>query len=135
VFFTTEAQKDACFLFDTNEGHLTRVCKSPDNNVYVFLPHNLLTTGMPDGVLQTAMDRLTQFYTTTFWENAAGYQCQLAAMGLCLRGKNVDRAFWTKGCRSPFSLILVYSCSKNFSGLEGVDSELVVTLFCRAYCS
>ena len=37
------------------------------------------------------------FLASTYWNNEAALKCQLAAMILALRGRNVERAFWTLG--------------------------------------
>jgi hypothetical protein len=83
---------DACFMFDTSDQHLGKVSKSPDNDIYVFLPHSLC-----DPVEASAQQKLQIFWSTTFWSNDAALECQLAAMTLALRGRNVDRAFWSQG--------------------------------------
>ena len=41
--------------------------------------------------------RVMKFLASTYWNNEAALKCQLAAMVLALRGKNVERAFWTQG--------------------------------------
>ena len=40
-----------------------------------------------------------KFLATTYWNNEPALKCQLAAMILALRGRNVERAFWTQGPR------------------------------------
>ena len=55
--------------------------KSPDRNIYIYIPHPLC-----DPYVDTAADRLD-----------AAFRCQMCAIGLALRGKNVDRTFWSKG--------------------------------------
>ena len=84
-------------LFDQPSGNIVEVPKSPANNVYVYIPHDVLTNVRGDPVLQQASERVANFVKTTFWDNANGYTCQVAAMALCLRLQNIDRAFWTKG--------------------------------------
>ena len=41
--------------------------------------------------------RLIRFWSTTFVDNSVSLDCNLAAVGLALRGNNTDRAFWTVG--------------------------------------
>jgi hypothetical protein len=50
---------------------MVAVDRSPDNDIYVRIPHPLL-----DPVLASAEERLTHFYSTTFWRNAQVFQCQ-----------------------------------------------------------
>ena len=50
---------------------MVAVDRSPDNDIYVRIPHPLL-----DPVLASAEERLTHFYSTTFWCNAQVFQCQ-----------------------------------------------------------
>ncbi len=84
--------QDTCVIFDVDGLPGKHVQKSPDRNVYVHIPHNLL-----DPVLETARSRVDIFYEQTFWQNAAAFECQFCALGLALRGRNVDRAFWGVG--------------------------------------
>jgi hypothetical protein len=82
------ALTDSCFVFDNGNEHIKFVSKSADNNIYLYLPHSLR-----DPVLEECSKRLEEFWFTTFWNNQAAFQCQLAAIALALRGRNVDRAF------------------------------------------
>ena len=83
---------DSCFLFD-HDGAAMKSCKpSPALNIYVHLPLPL-----HDPVLLAAKERLQKFWMSTYWENGRALQCSLAAQGLALRGRNVDRAFWSVG--------------------------------------
>ena len=91
------ATTDTCLLFDTDEGPMVQVPKSPNNNIYLFVPLRLLTQDYSNGDIKAATKRLLRFWQTTFWRNGPAFKAQLAAMGLILRGLNVDRAFWTKG--------------------------------------
>ena len=86
------ALADSCFVFDSGDEHIKFVSKSADNNIYLYLPHSLR-----DPVLEECSKRLEEFWFTTFWNNHAAFQCQLAAIALALRGRNVDRAFWSMG--------------------------------------
>ena len=40
--------------------------------------------------------RVMKFLASTHWNTEAVLKCQLAAMVLALRGRNVERAFWTQ---------------------------------------
>lgn len=86
------ALEDCCFAFDPEDDPARRVAKSPTNDIYIFLPHSLC-----DPVENSAMQRLQTFWSTTFWCNDHALECNLAAMSLALRGRNVDRAFWSQG--------------------------------------
>ena len=66
------AYLDTCVSYiDTAERTLVEVDRSPDNNIYVRIPHALL-----DPILAAAEERLTHFYSTTFWCNINVFQCQ-----------------------------------------------------------
>jgi len=91
------AFEDVCFRFDTPDGHLEQVKKSPGNHCYTAISHSIMKSEISAEVLKRADERMRLFIATTFWKNEDAYRCQLAAMGLVLRGRNVDRAFWTKG--------------------------------------
>ena len=91
------ALKNKSFLFDVDSRCMKEVRKSHVNNIYVYLPHELALGTIVDPVLLDAFARVKKFMTTTFWNNREAYMAQLAAQGLCLRGRNVDRSFWTKG--------------------------------------
>ena len=81
---------DVCFAYDRpdSEHYIEAVKKSPTNNCYVHIPHNLL-----DPVLQSNMQRLERFYAQTFWCNFNVFQCFQAALALAKRGLNIDRCF------------------------------------------
>ena len=73
----------------THEGiYVAAVPKSPDNNLYVRIPHPLT-----DAVLPHAMERLTVYYRNSFWRILNVFKCIQAAQALCKRGLNVDRLF------------------------------------------
>ena len=86
------ALADTCFLFDCDGKPLSSAPKRPCNNIYVYLPHSL-----SDPLEADAQRRLRAFWSTTFWSNAHALECQMAAMALALRGRNIDRAFWSQG--------------------------------------
>ena len=65
---------------------------SPDNNIYVRIPHPLLSS-LPDPVLENARARLNKFIRQTFWCNEDYFKATLAAIALAKRGENIDRCF------------------------------------------
>ena len=80
---------DCCVLYDREPTeHCRYALPSPDNNIYMRIPHPLL-----DPVLDSARSRLEKFYTQTFWSNDAFFQCCQAAIALAKRGENIDRCF------------------------------------------
>ena len=86
------SSKDACFLFEKDGAGMRQVKKSPDHNVYMYVPQSL-----HDPVLATNAQRLRRFLSTTFFQNEPALRCHFAAFALVLRGFNIDRAFWTLG--------------------------------------
>ena len=79
---------DACLVFDT-EGHtLQESTKSPVPNVYIQIPQTIT-----DVLATWTADQVQQFLRSTFYINDKAFVCYLAALGLALRGKNVDGAF------------------------------------------
>ncbi len=64
------------------------VPKSPDNNVYLRIPHPLL-----DPVLDSMKRDIRKFYSESFWCNVQVLKCMQAAMALAKRGENIDRCF------------------------------------------
>ena len=68
------------------------VRKSPDNSLYVLLPHRIL-----DPVSNEIKNRVEKFWKTTYWGNAGAFQVCMASLTLALHGENVDRAFWGVG--------------------------------------
>ena len=78
---------DGCWLFDEIEGNVRSVVPHADYNVYLSTPH---PTG--DLVMAADKDRVLDFFRTTFFNNAAALECQLAAICLC-----EARAFITVG--------------------------------------
>ena len=83
---------DGCWSFDENEGDVRSVVPHADNNVYLSLPHPA-----SDPVTAANKDRVLEFLRTTFFDNAAALECQLAATCLMLRGVSIVRAFITVG--------------------------------------
>ncbi len=80
---------DTCVLYDVESGEtIKHVSKSPDNNVYVRVPHPLL-----DPVAEDAVRRLQKFFAETFWCNANVFICCQAAQALAKRYENIDRCF------------------------------------------
>jgi hypothetical protein len=84
------AYKDTCveYLPDSSARILRHIQKSPANDCYLYIPHNLL-----DPVLEANCARLWQFYSRTFWANRDVFLCCQAALALAKRGINVDRCF------------------------------------------
>ena len=85
------AYKDTCveFLQEATEDKILRhVPKSPVNNCYLYIPHNLL-----DPVMEANCTKLCQFYAHTFWANKDVFLCCQAALALAKRGLNIDRCF------------------------------------------
>ena len=67
-------------LYDvTPEEHAQLVKPSPNNNIYVRIPH-ALQSSLPDPVLQNARFRLQKFVKETFWCNQEYYKATLAAI-------------------------------------------------------
>lgn len=86
------ATPDACWIM-SDVGVLMRPCSpSPMNDIYIFLD---LPLG--DGPEPDALHRVRTFLDSTFWNNKGALKCMFAAMTLAIRGKNVDRAFWSRG--------------------------------------
>ena len=83
---------DACFTFKKKAPYIESVGKSPDNHCYLNIPHAL-----KDPVDAVNQSRMQSFHCTTFWDNLQAYEATLAAQALTLMGRNVDRAFWSKG--------------------------------------
>jgi hypothetical protein len=79
---------DTCVLYDVADHTLQHVITSPDNHVYVRIPHPLL-----DPVLADSQDRLELFYKQTFWSNIDVFKRCQAAQALAKRGENIDRCF------------------------------------------
>ena len=50
-----------------------------------------------DPVTEQHTRRVMKFLASTNWKNEAALKCQLAVMVLALRGRNVERVFWTQG--------------------------------------
>lgn len=73
---------------DTEDKILRHVPKSPVNNCYLYIPHNLL-----DPVMEANCTKLCQFYAHTFWANKDVFLCCQAALALAKRGLNIDRCF------------------------------------------
>ena len=84
------AYKDTCveFTADSEDRILRHVQKSPANNCYLYIPHNLL-----DPVMEANCTKLCKFYSRTFWANKDVFLCCQAALALAKRGINVDRCF------------------------------------------
>ena len=145
------AANDACYIFDSASSVLEQVPKSPSNNIYMFLDHNMhdpvkedtpmqvpfpvpsvarLVSTLIDelyvcwslnydiSALQEHVTRLAQFFQSTFFENEAALECHFAALALVLRGRNIDRAFWTLGAGGVGQSLL---------------SHLIATVFGRSH--
>ena len=66
-------------------------CPHADNNVSLSIPHPA-----GDPVVAPNKDRV-EFLRTTFFDNAAAFKCQLAAICLALRRVSIVRSFTTVG--------------------------------------
>ena len=76
-----------------DRGDVRSVVLHADNNVYLSVPH---LAGDP--VVAANEDTVLEFLrTTTFFDNAAALECQLAAICSTLRGVSIVRAFITVG--------------------------------------
>ena len=82
---------DGCIVSEACGG-LKAVPKSPQTNVYVYLPHRML-----DPVVDDEKNRVNMFWKTTYWGNAPAFDVCMASLTLDFRGENVDRAFWGVG--------------------------------------
>lgn len=83
------AYADTCVLYDTSaHEHVKHVSPSPDNHIYISVPHPLC-----DPVLADAEQELNTFYKQTFWCNQQVFKCCQAAQALAKRGLNIDRLF------------------------------------------
>lgn len=86
------ATPDACWIM-SDVGELLRPCSpSPMNHIYVFLDLPLGDGPEPDD-----LKRVKIFLQSTFWNNKGALKCVFAAITMAVRGKNVDRAFWSTG--------------------------------------
>ena len=86
------ACNDACFVFDSNGVIMSKVAKAFSQHIYMHLPHEWHSS-----VDISHVERVMRFLTTTFYQNKPALECQFAAIALVLRGRNLDRAFWTIG--------------------------------------
>ena len=86
------ACNDACFVFDGDTAIMSKVSKAFTQNIYMHLSHD-----WHNAVDSAHVERVTQFLATTFYQNKPALECQFAAIALALRGRNLDRAFWTIG--------------------------------------
>ena len=82
------AYTDTCVMYDKDGEILQHVARSPDNDIYLRIPHPLL-----DPVLQSAEKAYFTFIAQTFWANLPVYECMQAAIALVKRGENIDRCF------------------------------------------
>ena len=82
------AYADACILYDHDKCPVRHVQRSPDNDIYLRIPHPLL-----DPVLESATNAYQVFISQTFWANLQVYRCMQAAIALVKRGENIDRCF------------------------------------------
>ena len=89
---------DVAFLYDTQAGLLAQATAPEQRqNLYIGLPHSLLSHGFGDPVLKAAIQRVQTFYRQTYWANAAAFKCCQAAIALAKRGMNVDQVFFFWG--------------------------------------
>ena len=83
---------DGCWLFEQIEGDVHLVVPHADSSVYLSILHPA-----GDPVMAANKDSVREFLRTTFFDNAAALECQLAAVCLTLRGVSIVRAFITVG--------------------------------------
>ena len=87
------AYEDVCVKYDQAPGvHVRLVPPRPEENIYVRIPH-ALKVGATDPTLLAAKIRLEKFVRQTFWCNIDFYKCNMAAIALAKRGRNIDRCF------------------------------------------
>ena len=87
------AYADVCVKYDQAPGeHVRLVPPRPEENIYVRIPH-ALKVGATDPMLLAAKTRLEKFVRQTFWCNIDFYKCNMAAIALAKRGRNIDRCF------------------------------------------
>lgn len=79
---------DTSVLYDVAGRAVSVAAASPDNNIFLRVPHPLL-----DPVLQVTEERLQMFYRQSFWCNIKVFRCFHAAQALAKRGENIDRCF------------------------------------------
>ena len=67
-------------------------------------------------------ERLQKFLSSTFYKNRPALEAHFAAIGLVMRGLNVDRAFWTMGSggvgQSLWSHLLASTFKDNHAFLD-----------------
>ena len=83
---------DGCWLFEQMEGNVRSMVPHADNSVYLSILHPA-----GDPVTAANKDSVREFLRTTFFDNAAALECQLAAICSTLRGVTTVRAFITVG--------------------------------------
>ena len=108
------AYVDAAFLFDVDGQPVRRVSKRPGANIHIFVPHSI-----QDPVQEEAVSRVRLFLCTSFWRNAPGLRCCLAAMSLALRGLNVTRCFWSVGPGGVGQSLFTHFLDSMFANLHG----------------
>ena len=86
-----------------DEGDVRSVVPHADNNVYFSIPHPA-----GDPVVAANKDGVLEFLRTTFFDNAAALECQLAAISSTLRGVSIVRAFITVGGSHGFMEMNVF---------------------------
>lgn len=93
---------DLTLIFNP-DGTITFKAHSPENNIYMSVPHP-----WKDPVLEDATAVVKLFLRQTFWRNGPALKCVLAALLLALMGYNVDRCFWTIGPGGVGQSLLTY---------------------------
>lgn len=113
------AFRDVTVLFN-EDGSLQFKTSSPQNNVYLAVPHSL-----SDPVLAGAVEVVKKFLSQTFWGNKGALRSIFAALLLALAGANVDRCFWTIGPGGVGQSLFTHLISAMLEGLHSfIDTNV-----------
>ena len=91
------AYLNAAYMYDENGRPVRRATVAERRLLYTGIPYPLLGTSLKDPSLSAAVERVSQFYTRTFWSNGRGHKACLCASALAKRGLNVDSVFCMLG--------------------------------------
>ena len=92
------AYKDCVLVYDEGEATVSfKPQRAPHLNIYVRIPHNLLSA--VDPALEAALERLQQAYQETFWANSNAFRFGQACLALATRGYNINQitVYWGPG--------------------------------------
>ena len=64
---------------------------------YIGIPHKFKITNLGDPVFKRHVQRVMDFYKSSFWANLHAYECHQAAFALAKRGLNIDEMFFYWG--------------------------------------